>query len=44
MAQARNHHRSTRILSAESGGTHEHSEYPTQTLFEHVKEKKVLCI
>jgi hypothetical protein len=45
MTQARNHHKIDRLLSAGSptvgGGTVDHNEYATQTLFDHIKEKKV---
>ena len=45
MAQVRNHQRANRILSAGSaGGANDHHEFPTQTLFDHIKEKQVYSI
>lgn len=43
MAQARNYQRANRVLSGGSGGgANDHHEYPTKTLFDHIKEKKVI--
>lgn len=46
MAQARTHQRNDRIVSAVStgDGTSDHPDYATQTLFDHIKEKKVNCL
>ena len=46
MAQARTYQRSDRLHSAGSptGGGGDHNEYATQTLFDHIKEKKVELI
>ena len=45
MTQARTHHRNDRLVSAVStgDGTSDHPDYATQTLFDHIKEKKVDC-
>lgn len=44
MAQARNNHRVDRIPSAGSVTGADQHEYATQTLFDQVKERKVLTI
>jgi hypothetical protein len=46
MAHLRNHKKNDRITSGASaaGGTADHNEYATQTLFDHIKEKKVYTL